>query len=176
MTFFPRTMKAIGSQAIHFWVRLNELAQEVFKNRVHSVGYPLLLSRGASGITISLAPGTRDLPIRVKVKAIGDDWLRCVFFPHDSADATDLYVRKPIDLMRQDLGTAADKAGFTWVDAQTRTEDATSQTHEVWPPYVVDGEISICPQIGGTGLEDPDGNPVIFVDMNLDARSWTLEC
>jgi hypothetical protein len=166
-------MKAIGEKAREFWERLNALAELVQKDRINAVSYPLLMTKSAAGFTLSIAPGHKIL-IRAKVKEIDDDWLRCYFFPHDSMDAVNLYVRKPIDLMRMDLATSADKADFTWVDEQTRTEDG--DTHTVWPPYVVDGEITIGLQVGGTGLEDPDENPIIFVDMNIDARTWTLEC
>lgn len=110
---------------------------------------------------------------------------RTLDFDNDNAavvGSVDIYIAKPYDLRQ----TPFDGNGFTMngvaltfsyssatVRTVTRTSDSATETQHIIPYYYVDLEIvARRGVIGGTGLTDPNGNPIVWEALH-DGRHWT---
>lgn len=175
---FRRDMPTWGPRSAEFRRLLNAMAQMLVQQTILP-GAGLTVNRTHAGTSLSVLPEP-DWVLRAKIKAIDDDWLRCRILVGDTEQGQNIYVRKPLQLMRTDVTTGSDKTGFTWVDAQTRTDDNDDdREYGVFPEYATTGwqsEISVALQAGGTEVDGDDDVEIAFVDKNVDGRVWAFDC
>ena len=138
-------------------------------------------------ITILLKPTSGKNNKNLYIISVQADYLTCNTKDDGSGDTC--YVAKPTRLRSTDTA-ARSVAGQTYTvtkssfttgvtsgDAQTCTATRSSSgtdTLEVVEPYLAGDEIIALP-CGDTGLTDPDGNAITYVDANVDARHWAVK-
>ena len=110
-------------------------------------------------------------PIRMRFVAAGDDWITCKYWDGTAENLGDLvYVAKPFDNRKTGHTT-----GYTYAaDGITRTHISSSEEQTYFPPYVVDDELHAQLVIGGTGVLDPDENPITLEEVT--PRHWSYVC
>lgn len=100
--------------------------------------------------------------------------------PNNTND-TIMYIAKPLWLQRtfwSGQTVNIDGLAITYQDAglgiRTARSGAIVETQKITPAYFT-GEILLLSE-APTQLIDPNGNPIVWVDMNQTARVWAVEC
>ena len=131
---------------------------------------------------ISNAPGFG----RFKIKTIESDYLVCVEWngqdeghigPSGARVTPSILVARPF-LLRT-VTASHNSVTFVYTDDTTRTASATGEDDEtqvIVPAYAVDDEIIAIKGITrGNGAIGVANNPVLWQDLNIDARAWAKQ-
>lgn len=113
---------------------------------------------------------------KVTIVSVQQNYLTCT----DALGKT-VYVAKPTRLRATDTAArAVENQSYTLTksafssDGQsctgTRSSDSATETLGVDEPYLANDEI--CAVSYPTGLTDPNGKPIVLLDVNVDARHW----
>ena len=135
------------------------------------------------GLTISTTKQRERTPIaaprsvRMEVKQVFNDYLRCRVLRGTTEIAVDVMVAKPYKL-RHLMGNYPNVTALTSVSSNEVdvTVDGAAETWELPSEvtYTVGDEI-LADRIGYTGVTDAGGDPVIWIDSNNDGRHWILK-
>ena len=119
---------------------------------------------------------------RLRLKEVGNDYLRCRSLDGTTEGTTDLYVARSFELRRtpfdaQTIAYSADgdvfSATFAYTSAtkRTKTISGVAEVQVIVPYYKVDfSEIMAIKSNEATGLLDPAGAPIVL--MELTQRAW----
>ena len=110
--------------------------------------------------------------LQVNVVEQGGDWLKVLTW-NGADEGTDLiYVAKPY-LLRRSL-TSWNGITFTYSSnfERTATKGGDTEDQVMVPAYVADDILYIVRPYGGTDTVDPVGQPIVWVDLNVDGRAW----
>jgi len=122
---------------------------------------------------------------RFRIKTIEGNFLICVKWngfvegiPGDqTAVPENILVARPF-LLRT-ITTEHNGVTFVYSDNVTRTASAAGETDEtqvIVPAYVVDDEIiAFKGVVRGNGAIGPANNPILWQDLNIDARAWAKQ-
>jgi len=114
---------------------------------------------------------------RFRIKSIQGDYLICITWDGFNEGSENINVARPY-LLRTVLSSHNDVT-FVYPDNVTRTASATGETDEtqvIVPAYAVDDEIiAIKGIIRGTGSLSVNNRPIVWQDMNIDARAWAKQ-
>ena len=119
-----------------------------------------------------------------EIDTVEKDWLVC-FVVNTIDNATANVGDVPVNVVKPYLlrGSLATRNGIDYVynlavlgyteRTGTRQSDSATETQVIVPSYSQGDRIfAIRPVFGGTGRFDANGNPIRFLDLNLDARAW----
>jgi hypothetical protein len=121
---------------------------------------------GADGSTSGSMPAT----MRVRVVAIGDDTLSV----RDSADGVPFLALKPYELRRSSFDRKSlGPVTYTYSGPQTRSASGTVE--QITPPYAIGDELVVVSVRNGYAINGPDGQPLLFTDSNVGAKTWFAE-
>ncbi len=114
---------------------------------------------------------------RFKIKNIQGDYLVCVRWDGVTESDESTSVARPM-LLRTSI-LSHNGVTFVYTDYVTRTASKTGETDEtqvIVPAYAIGDQIFGTKNIfGGTGTVSASGEPVVWNDMNMDARAWAKQ-
>ena len=110
--------------------------------------------------------------LQVNVVEQGGDWLKVLTWNGADEGADLIYVAKPY-LLRRSL-TSWNGLTFTYSSNFEReaTDGVDTEDQIIVPAYVTDDILYIVRPYGGTDTVDPGGQPIVWVDLNVDGRAW----
>lgn len=114
---------------------------------------------------------------RFLIKNIQGDYLVCVRWDGVTEGTESISVSRPMLLRTSTL--SHNGVTFVYTDNVTRTASKTGETDEtqvIVPAYVIGDQIFGTKNVfGGTGAISSDGSPIVWHDMNMDARAWAKQ-
>lgn len=114
---------------------------------------------------------------RFLLKNIQGDYLVCVRWDGVTEGTESISVCRPILLRTSTL--SHNGVTFVYTDDVTRTASKAGETDEtqvIVPAYVIGDQIYGTKNVfGGTGVVGSNGDPVVWHDMNMDARAWAKQ-
>jgi len=116
--------------------------------------------------------------MQARLVSVEDDTLQVVTWDGTSEGADEITVAKPFLLRRTPFdGETWNGVNYTYTSATARTGDDGTNTEDqvVVPPYVADDLIYIVRVLGGTDTVDGADAPVLWLDLNVDARAWAKQ-
>jgi hypothetical protein len=141
-------------------------AQHADRNRRHE------MADGLSGVRLR----------RFAVLSVGYDHLVCRTWDGATQGSEDVLVAKPLELRKTGWhGATIDGVAYTYSSgtARSASKDGDSEDQVIGPPYTVSETtleiVAMAGIAGGTGV-DVDGVAVRWIDLNLAARRWEVEC
>lgn len=121
---------------------------------------------------------TKIRPFLWKSSGGNDHWICREYDYYTGAiGAVDVKVAKPVLLrMVASRPGGAGNITFTYTDYQERVADDTTQTETqiITPSYTLNDTLWCVMPVGGTGVY-VSGEPVIWLDLNADARAWAKQ-
>jgi len=114
---------------------------------------------------------------RFLVKNIQGDYLVCVRWDGVTEGVESVSIARPMLLRTSTL--SHNGVTFVYTDNVTRTASKTGETDEtqvIIPAYVIGDQIFGTKNVfGGTGVVSVNGDPIVWNDMNMDARAWAKQ-
>jgi hypothetical protein len=139
---------------------LNRLVSGIVRARP-AILSPRQLARAGSGVVL-----------QVNVLEQGGDWIKVLTWDGTSEGTDPIYVAKPY-LLRRSL---ASWNGLTFTYSSNFEREATdgvdTEDQVIVPAYVPDDILYVIRPYGGTGTVDPDTQPIVWLDLNVDGRAW----
>lgn len=113
------------------------------------------------------------LIVQANVVEQGGDWLKVLTWDGTTEGTTEIIVAKPY-LLRRSI-TSWNGITYTYTSDYEReaTDGVDTEDQVIVPAYVADDIVYIVRVSAfGTDVEDEDGNPVYWLDLNVDGRAW----
>jgi hypothetical protein len=113
------------------------------------------------------------LIVQANVVEQGGDWIKVLTWDGATEGTTEIVVAKPYLLRRSITSWNGISYTYTSDSERTATKSPDSETQVIVPAYVADDILYIVRVSQfGTDVDDPDGNPVYWLDLNVDGRAW----
>lgn len=152
--------------------------------RVRRHGTSVILQPGSAG-----AAAAAPRPVRMfRLTSVSPDYIEALEWDGETLAGTAVTIAKPW-LLRKTPFDGESIGGFSFgsfsADGTERTvtkiSDSSTEDQIVVPAYTVagggyDGDVIFAMRpVGGTGAVDGDDEPIVWQDLNADARAWAQE-
>lgn len=157
----------------------NENAKaDALENLVSGIGArPGFYAPNGERAEMPMLSGDGTVGFACKVTAVHDDTLTCVLWDGSATSGPVFSVAKPIEL-RRSTWDGVTEIGVTFAmisgNPQERTASAVAGTevHQIFPLYAIHSIIRVIYLANGAGLNDENGSPIFFEDLNTAPRAW----
>jgi hypothetical protein len=182
VVFTASRSEALQIQALLRALSRLSVSGDLTAHLVPGMGLCLGLAAGSGRVSVPRAAALE--LARMRVQSVGNDHLVCRIWDGATSGTLDIPVAKPPELRRTGWhGATLDGITYTYSSGYQRsaTDGVDTEDQVIGPPYTVSGGsveiLALRPALGTGGLGVTFNDAAVeWIDLNLAARRWEVEC